>query len=100
MADNYLEKKYEELQEKRPVIRRNNVSLDTLLRRNRSYRGYDPARAVTREELKKLVEVTTLVPSGMNRQALRYRLVTEDESDRVLPLVRLFSTSFSSSFLV
>ena len=89
MADNYLEKKYEELQEKRPVIRRNNVSLDTLLRRNRSYRGYDPTRAVTREELKKLVEVTTLVPSGMNRQALRYRLVTEDESDRVLPLVRL-----------
>ena len=89
MADNYLEKKYDELQEKRPVIRRNNVSLDTLLRRNRSYRGYDPARAVTREELKKLVEVTTLVPSGMNRQALRYRLVTEDESDRVLPLVRL-----------
>ena len=89
MADNYLEKKYEALQEKRPVIRRNNVSLDTLLRRNRSYRGYDPARAVTREELKKLVEVTTLVPSGMNRQALRYRLVTEDESDRVLPLVRL-----------
>ena len=89
MADNYLEKKYEELQEKRPVIRRNNLSVDTLLRRNRSYRGYDSARAVTREELKKLVEVTTLVPSGMNRQALRYRLVTEDESDKVLPLVRL-----------
>ena len=89
MADNYLEKKYEALQEKRPVIRRNNLSVDTLLRRNRSYRGYDPARAVTREELKKLVEVTTLVPSGMNRQALRYRLVTEDESDKVLPLVRL-----------
>lgn len=89
MADNYLEKKYEALQEKRPVIRRNNLSVDTLLRRNRSYRGYDPARTVTREELKKLVEVTTLVPSGMNRQALRYRLVTEDESDKVLPLVRL-----------
>jgi nitroreductase len=89
MADNYLEKKYEELQEKRPVIRRNNLSLDTLLRRNRSYRGYDPSRVVTREELRKLVEVTTLVPSGMNRQALRYRLVTEEESDKVLPLVRL-----------
>ncbi len=89
MADNYLEKKYEELQEKRPVIRRNNLSLDTLLRRNRSYRGYDPSRVVTRDELRKLVEVTTLVPSGMNRQALRYRLVTEEESDKVLPLVRL-----------
>ena len=89
MADNYLEKKFEQLQEKRPVIKRNNLSLDTLLHRNRSYRGYDPSRVVTREELRKLVEVTTLVPSGMNRQALRYRLVTEEESDKVLPLIRL-----------
>ena len=89
MADNYLEKKQEELLQKRPVIRRNSLSLDTLLHRNRSYRGYDPARVVTRGELKRLVEVTTLVPSGMNRQALRYRLVTEEESGKVLPLIRL-----------
>ena len=89
MADNYLEKKFEELREKRPVIRRNHLSLDTLLHRNRSYRGYDPSRAVTRDELLKLVEVTTLVPSGMNRQALRYRLVTEEDSDKVLSLIRL-----------
>ena len=89
MADNYLEKKYEELREKRPVIRRNHLSLDTLLHRNRSYRGYDPSRTVTRDELLRLVEVTTLVPSGMNRQALRYRLVTEADSDKVLSLIRL-----------
>ena len=89
MADNYLEKKFEELREKRPVIKRNHLSLDTLLRRNRSYRGYDPSRVVTRDELKKLVEVTTLVPSGKNQQALRYRLVTAEESDKVLPLIRL-----------
>ena len=89
MADNYLEKKYEELREKRPVIKRNHLSLDTLLHRNRSYRGYDPARTVTREELMKMVEATTLVPSGKNQQALRYRLVTADESDKVLSLIRL-----------
>ena len=89
MADNYLEKKFEELREKRPVIKRNHLSLDTLLRRNRSYRGYDPSRVVTREELMKMVEVTTLVPSGKNLQALRYRLVTAEESDQVLPLIRL-----------
>ena len=89
MADNYLEKKYEELQEKRPVIKRNHPSLDTLLRRNRSYRGYDPARVVTREELMKMVEATTLVPSGRNQQALRYRLVTEEDCGKVLPLIRL-----------
>lgn len=89
MADNYLEKKFEELREKRPVIKRNHLSLDTLLHRNRSYRGYDPTRTVTREELMKMVEATTLVPSGKNQQALRYRLVTADESDKVLSLIRL-----------
>ena len=89
MADNYLEKKFEEFREKRPVIKRNHLSLDTLLHRNRSYRGYAPSRVVTRDELKKLVEVTTLVPSGKNQQALRYRLVTAEESDKVLPLIRL-----------
>ena len=89
MADNYLEKKFEELQEKRPIIKRNHPSLDSLLRRNRSYRGYDPTRVVTREELLKLVAATTLVPSGKNQQALRYRLVTEEDSDKVLPLIRL-----------
>ena len=90
MADNYLEKKYEELREKRPVIRRNHLSLDTLLHRNRSYRGYDPSRTVTRDELLKLVEVTTLVPSGMNRQALRFKLVTrETGAEKVLRRIRL-----------
>ena len=89
MADHYLEKKYEELQEKRPMIKRNHPSLDTLLRRNRSYRGYDPTRVVTREELMRMVEATTLVPSGRNQQALRYRLVTKEDSDKVLPLIRL-----------
>ena len=89
MADNYLEKKFEELREKRPVIKRNHIPLDTLLHRNRSYRGYDPSRVVSREELMKMVEATTLVPSGKNQQALRYRLVTADESDKVLPLIRL-----------
>ena len=44
---------------------------------------------VTREELTKMVEATTLVPSGKNQQALRYRLVTSEESDKVLPLIRL-----------
>ena len=89
MADNYLEKKFEELREKRPVIKRNHQSLDTLLRRNRSYRGYDSSRVVTREELMKMVDATTLAPSGKNQQALRYRLVTAEESDKVLPLIRL-----------
>lgn len=90
MADNYLEKQMEKWQEShKTVIKRANPSLDTLLRRNRSYRGYDPARKVTREELRAIVETCTLVPSGMNRQPLRFRLVTAEEAGKVLPLIKM-----------
>jgi len=90
MADNYLERRQEELEgQRKTVVRHKNPSLDTLLHRNRSYRGYEPERKVTEKELESLVAVTTLVASGMNRQTLRYRLVTEDEADKVLPLIKL-----------
>ena len=90
MADNYLEYRQEELASARPkVVRRGGPSLDTLLHRNRSYRGYDPARKVTEEELIDLVRTTTLCASGMNRQPLRFRLVTEADADKVLPHITL-----------
>ena len=90
MADNYLEYRQEEIANARPkVVRRGGPSLDTLLHRNRSYRGYDPARKVTEEELIDLVRTTTLCASGMNRQPLRFRLVTEADADKVLPYITL-----------
>lgn len=90
MADNYLEKRQEELaQQSKKVIRKGGPSLDTLLHRTRSYRGYEPRKVVTEEELRKLVSVTTLVASGMNRQPLRYRLVTAADAGKVLPLITL-----------
>ena len=78
MADNYLERRQEELAQQKKVVRRSSPSLDSLIKCNRSYRGYDSARKVSEEELRELVSVTTLVASGMNRQPLRYRLVTAD----------------------
>ncbi len=91
MADNYLEKRQEELaQGRRKVVKRYaNPPLDTLLHHNRSYRGYDPSRVVKEAELRALVSVTTLAASGMNRQPLRYRLVTQADADKVLPLITL-----------
>jgi len=88
MADNYLERRQEELAQQKTIVRRSSPSLDSLLKRNRSYRGYDSARKVSEEELRELVSVTTLVASGMNRQPLRYRLVTAD-AHKVLPLIKL-----------
>ena len=90
MADNYLEYRQEEIAQGRmKIVRKGGPSLDTLLHRNRSYRGYDPSRAVTEAELEDLVRVTALTASGMNRQPLRFRLVTEAEAGKVLPHITL-----------
>ena len=93
MADNYLEKKYDEVfgagASSRKTIA-NRPSLESLMRRNRSYRGYDKQYVVHRRQLEAIVRVNTLVASGMNAQRLRFRLVTKGEdADKVLQLVRM-----------
>ena len=88
MADNYLEKRQEELAHaQKTVVRRNHLSLDTLLRRNRSYRGF--SGVVSEAQLRELVGVVPLVASGMNRQPLRFRLVCGADTTLVHPLVKL-----------
>lgn len=86
MADNYLEKRYDEVFSGRGGASRKGASgkkgghnsIDSLFLRNRSVRGYDPSRVVTVGELKEIVGVCRLVPSGRNQQVLRFRLVTKE----------------------
>ncbi|MBO7372305.1 MAG: nitroreductase family protein [Bacteroidales bacterium] len=89
MADNYLEKRVEELQQKRKVVVKRGASLESLLKRNRSFRGYDRSVEVDRGQLLEMVKTATWVASGMNAQPLRFRLVTGDETAKVHPLVKL-----------
>ena len=90
MADNYLEKRQEEVAHaQKKVVKRNHLSLDTLLHRNRSYRGFSAEVPVSLAQLRELVGVVPLVASGMNRQALRFRLVAGEEAGLVHPLVTL-----------
>ena len=93
MADNYLEKRAEELRQnqgrKRTVVVKSNAPLESLLKRNRSFRGYDRSIEVSREQLLEMVRTVTWVASGMNAQPLRFRLVTGDEAAKVHPLVKL-----------
>ncbi len=49
-----------------------------LVRKNRSYRGYDHSRKVSREELLKMVEAARLCPSSINIQPLKYYLAYEE----------------------
>ena len=93
MADNYLENRYDELfgsGRKKTVVKHVGQSLDTLLKKNRSYRGYDKNTKVSMEQLKKIVAVNTLLPSGRNQQALRFKLVTHDTgAEKVLANIKL-----------
>ena len=65
------------------------ANLEKLLRKNRSYRGYDPSFEVREDQLRRIVAVNTLIPSARNSQALRFRLVTRREAHKVLPHIRL-----------
>lgn len=65
-------------------------TLDELLMRNRSCRGYNKNFVVTREMLTRIVGVNTKIASARNQQVLRFRLVTHGaEVDKVLGMVKM-----------
>ena len=91
MADNYLEKRYEEtLGNGKTRVKKIGHTVDELLTKNRSTRGYKKAYKVSRSELERIAGVCTRIPSARNQQVLRMRLVTHDSgADLVLPLIKM-----------
>ena len=82
MADNYLERREEALKSGRTVVRRNTPSLDTLLRKNRSHRGYDTSYVVSMRQLRTIVSVNDKIPSSKNWQVLRFRLLDAESGGK------------------
>lgn len=82
MADNYLEKRYDEVFGKgagsKVILRKANPSLDALMLKNRSYRGYDKSYIVAMRQLETIVGVNPKLASSRNKQMLRFKLVTKD----------------------
>lgn len=93
MADNYLEKRYEEVfgaGGNKGVPRRTGPSLETLMHRNRSYRAYDKSYEVMEAQLEAMVRVNTLIASSCNRQELRFKLLTRrNGSEKMQGLYKL-----------
>ncbi len=91
MADNYLESKLEAYQNGKPKsASAKRQTVETLLLKNRSYRGYDQSVVVGRSTLEKIVAVNTKTPSGRNQQVLRFKLVTRDSgAEKVLEQIKL-----------
>ena len=90
MADNYLEKRYDEVFGKKTVTKRVGHTLDELLTKNRSTRGYNKDFVVSEDLLRQIVSVNTKLGSGCNRQVLRFKLVTrETGAEKVLANIRM-----------
>jgi nitroreductase len=90
MADNYLEKKMEEYRSRVQAPSKSKApTLNQLLLRNRSHRSYDPTRAISLDELRRIINVNTRIPSAHNQQCLRFRAVTGEENSLVLPHIKL-----------
>ena len=66
-----------------------NRMLKDLVKANRSYRGYDESRCVTKEELMEMADCARLAASSVNRQPLQYYLAWEkDEVDKIQALTK------------
>lgn len=89
MADNYLERRMEAYRAQPAAVRRPAATLDRLLTKNRSVRGYDARFAVRADQLRRIAAVCAKIPSARNRQALRLRLVLADEAPKLLPHIRM-----------
>lgn len=92
MADNYLGRKMEEYMARSSSgqgIRRPLVTLGRLLLKNRSHRGYDARFIVREDQLRRIIDVNTKIPSAANQQVLRFRPVLADEAPKVLAHIRL-----------
>ena len=89
MADNYLERKMEAYRAQPAAQPRRAATLERLLTRNRSVRGYDARFVVRADQLRSIVSVCTKIPSARNQQVLRFRLVLADEAPGVLAHVRM-----------
>lgn len=92
MADNYLEKRYEEVflsgNGARKPSRRAVPSLNTLLVKNRSIRRWRQDFVPSSEQLMTVVGVNAQVASAMNRQALRFHMVTASVSPEKVEALR------------
>ena len=91
MADDYLGKKMADYMASRGATSsvQKPGTLARLLKKNRSYRGYDASFVVREDQLRRIIDVNTKIPSARNQQVLRFRAVLKDEADKVLRNIRL-----------
>ena len=94
MADNFLEKRMEDLQKRkvnRTLHKKRNYlnNFNELVKKNRSVRGYDSEYLVTRNQLEEIIKVNTLIPSAKNQQILRFKPINGELAREYVKNVKL-----------
>ncbi len=92
MADDFLGKRMEDYMRgisSTPKRTASSRSLMRLLEKNRSHRAYDTSFKVREDQMRRIIETATKIPSARNQQVLRFRPVLADEAPKVLPHIRL-----------
>ncbi len=89
MADNYLEKRYDEVFGKKTLVKKVGRPLDSLFLENRSTRGYESDFIVREEVLRKIIGVNTKIASALNQQVLRFKIVLSDKAPLLLQHVKM-----------
>jgi len=94
MADNYLEKRYDEVfGNGGTASARHCLNLDALLLRNRSIRGFDKQYKVHPLQMEAILSVNPKLASGMNAQRLRFRVICGGEQAvKVMEQIKLGSS--------
>lgn len=90
MADNYLEKKMEQHSaNSATTVNKPKQTLQSLLVKNRSTRGYDTSFVVRKDQMLRIVSVNNKIASARNAQPLRFRIITAEEAYKVLPHIKM-----------
>lgn len=92
MADDFLGKRMEDYMRGISSTPKRTASLRSLMRlleKNRSHRAYDTSFKVREDQMRRIIETATKIPSARNQQVLRFRPVLADEAPKVLPHIRL-----------
>lgn len=70
------------------------MNFKELVKSNRTCRRYDGTKSITRQDLLDLVDLVRYTPSGMNKQALRFAIVADEETN-----AKIFRTLFWAGYI-
>lgn len=102
MADNYLEKRMEELRtgSSQSVVKRGKITLKQLLQRSRGCRPFDPKVVVRESHLRDIADVGYILSEPFSETMFLFTFITKEGVKRVLPYTDIGTLYEPQSFIL